>query len=466
MTYAGRRGDRIAAGGLFSLTLLLGGGSVVFPIQRMIVEFGAVLILAWFCLRGWRAERGMAANVGLAIIGLTIALILVQLVPLPPAWWQALPGRALPAEVLSVAGAPDQWLPISLDATTTRATLFYFLVPAMLFVATLHLDRDGHRLLLILFAGFAMVNALLVVLQAQGVTALTMYWTTATRPGFGLFANKNHCAVLLVAAMPTSVAVCQDLLRARSQATRYMASAAVLVLLALTVFGCLSRAGLAVMPVGLGAALLIAARDRLSRRTIALGAGIFVAVVLFAYVVLPRTYIVAETLQRFNADREGRYDFWPDVLAAIRTYFPVGSGLGTFVEVFTVHETLENVHLTYTNHAHSDYLEILLETGVAGVALVIAFLAWFSAIAWRRLRASWNGAGFAMVVSLTTAIIVLLVHSALDYPLRTLTMAGILAVAAAILASPLEFRGAISSPNRYGRHERSRRRTRQTHATA
>lgn len=439
MTYGTRHGDFIVTGVLFSLALLLGGGSLIFPIHRMIVELVAVFALGWFLVRGWRAERSLSAKVGIGIVALTFALILVQLVPLPPALWQSLPGRALPASVLAVVGEGDRWFPISLDAAATWATVFYFLVPAALFIATLHLDRTGQRVLLMVFVVFALLNAVLVALQAQGTSALTMYWTTESRPGFGLFANKNHCAVMLVIAMPAAAMLCQDLLRGRSPAAQYLASGAILALLAVTVFGCLSRAGLALLPVGLLAALLILVRRRMSPRTLMITAAIFVALLALAYVVLPRTHIVAEALNRFNADREGRYDFWPDVLRAIGTYFPIGSGLGTFVPVFTAHETLENVHQTYTNHAHSDYLEIMLETGVAGVALVGAFFAWFAATTWRRLRDNWSGPGFNMIVVATTAILVLLIHSGLDYPLRTLTLAGMMAICAAILASPAAF---------------------------
>jgi O-antigen ligase len=385
-----------------------------------------------------------------------MALILIQLVPLPPTLWQALPGRALPTSILASLGAAGAWMPLSLDPSTTEATVFYFLVPAMLYVTTLSLGRGGHRLLFLIFTVFALINALLVVLQAQGMTALTLYWTTPTRPGFGLFANKNHCATMLVVAMPIVVSTCGDLLRDRSAASRYMVSGIALTILAVTVFGCLSRAGLALMPLGLGAALLILLRGQVSKRTLLWGGIGFSALLLVAFVILPRTYIVAETLQRFGADREGRYDFWPDVITAIRAYAPVGSGLGTFVPVFTLHETLENVHLTYTNHAHSDYLEILLETGVAGGILILAFIIWFVLTAAKRLKDNWNTAGFDMIAAATTAILILLIHSGLDYPLRTLTLAGACAVLAAILASPAAFGSAKSAASRYGRRSRSR----------
>lgn len=457
MTYAGRRGDIIVAGALFGLTLLLGGGSVIFPMHRMVVELAAALALGWFCYKGWRAESGPAVFAGMAIILLTLLLILAQTVSLPPALWQALPGRGSAIAVFAAIGEPHHWFTWSLDPAATRASALFFLVPAILFVATVHLGRDDQWRLIMLFGGFALLNALLVTFQAQGYNGLTLYFTTPTRPGTGLFANKNHCAVMLVAAMPAIVAICQTLLRKQSLAARRTVCIGALVFLSLTVFGCLSRAGLALLPIGLGVSLLLIAREGVSRRTMIVGAIAFAAVLVVATVVLPRTFIIAQTLARFNTDSEGRYNFWPDVLTAIRTYFPAGSGLGTFVSVFNAQEALDNVHLTYTNHAHSDYLEIALETGLPGLILTLAFLLWFAGLAIRRLRDTWNGAGFEMVLIACTVIGLLLIHSGLDYPLRTLTLAGTAAVFAGILASPVEFRSAMPSSNRYGRRVRAQR---------
>ncbi|WP_322539813.1 O-antigen ligase family protein [Sphingomonas sanguinis] len=393
----------------------------------------------------------------MAIIVLTLLLILAQTVPLPPDVWHGLSGRETAAAVFAAIGQPQRWFPLSLDPAATRATAFFFLVPLTLFIATLHLDRRGQRLLVMMFAGFGILNALLVTVQAQGYNGLTLYFTTPTRPGTGLFANKNHCAVMLVATMPALIAICQTSLARYSTAARRMACIGTLVFLSLTVFGCLSRAGLALLPIGIVVSLVVMARDGVSRRTVIIGATVFVAILIAAIVILPRTFIVAETLARFNTDSEGRYNFWPDVVAAIRSYSPMGSGLGTFVSVFNAKEALDNVHLTYTNHAHSDYLEIALETGLPGVMMTLAFLSWFAVMAYRRLRENWNGAGMDMILIACTGITLLLVHSALDYPLRTLSLAGAMAVFAAILGSPVEFHSAIPGSNRYGHRVRARR---------
>jgi O-antigen ligase len=76
-------------------------------------------------------------------------------------------------------------------------------------------------------------------------------------------------------------------------------------------------------------------------------------------------------------------------------------------------------------------LEIALETGLPGVVLVLLFLAWLVRFAWNR----WNepqGDPFAQAATIASAAI--LAHSLVDFPLRTSAMAGVFAVAIALIA--------------------------------
>ncbi len=78
--------------------------------------------------------------------------------------------------------------------------------------------------------------------------------------------------------------------------------------------------------------------------------------------------------------------------------------------------------VAWVNHAHNDYLELLLETGLPGLLLMLAFLGWFvfqTTRVWRSPFASL----FAKAATIAAAAI--LVHSIVDYPLRT---AGIVAI--------------------------------------
>jgi O-antigen ligase len=112
---------------------------------------------------------------------------------------------------------------------------------------------------------------------------------------------------------------------------------------------------------------------------------------------------------------------------------PFGSGLGSFLRVYRTYESPDTVGNEYVVHAHNDYVELALELGVAGLILMILFLAWWliSALAiWRGGR----GGAFARAATIASAAI--LVHSLVDFPLRTAAIAACFAMCLALMAEP------------------------------
>ena len=88
---------------------------------------------------------------------------------------------------------------------------------------------------------------------------------------------------------------------------------------------------------------------------------------------------------------------------------------------------------TYVNHAHNDYLELALEGGMPAILLMIAFLAWWSLRAFAIWRSP-NAAELGRAACIASAAILL--HSLVDYPLRTAAIATIFAMALALMADP------------------------------
>jgi O-antigen ligase len=112
-------------------------------------------------------------------------------------------------------------------------------------------------------------------------------------------------------------------------------------------------------------------------------------------------------------------------------FMPWGSGLGSFLKVYRLYENPETVTSEYVVHAHNDYAELSLELGVAGIALILLFLAWWARAVWKVWR---NGEGgpFAAAASIGSAAI--LVHSLVDFPLRTAAVSVCFAMFVALLA--------------------------------
>ena len=130
---------------------------------------------------------------------------------------------------------------------------------------------------------------------------------------------------------------------------------------------------------------------------------------------------------------ESRQKFWSNSVSAIGDHWLLGSGIGTFRDIYPRYEDHSAVTRTFVNHAHNDYLEIALESGIPGILLLIAFFAWWI----RRASAIWRSATadrFAQAATIASAAI--LVHSFVDYPLRTAALSAIFAGCLAMMAQP------------------------------
>jgi O-antigen ligase len=129
----------------------------------------------------------------------------------------------------------------------------------------------------------------------------------------------------------------------------------------------------------------------------------------------------------------GRPYMWRTTWSAIRAYFPYGSGFGSFESVFRLFEDPDLVKSTFANHAHNDLLEFVLESGLPGVLLLLLFLGWFV----QRLWVIWfaeGGRRMALAKGASVALAAILLHSLVDYPVRTAAMAVVFGLCCALMA--------------------------------
>ncbi|OYU74186.1 MAG: hypothetical protein CFE32_18580, partial [Alphaproteobacteria bacterium PA3] len=126
----------------------------------------------------------------------------------------------------------------------------------------------------------------------------------------------------------------------------------------------------------------------------------------------------------------GRELIRSNAVPAAADFFPIGSGLGTFEEVYRRYETQSDVTSKFMNHAHNDYLEIALELGAPGLVLIALFLGWWL-LCFRRLLGGpftpYAWAGWLSVGGILT-------HSGWDYPLRTAALASVFALSCVFAA--------------------------------
>jgi O-antigen ligase len=228
---------------------------------------------------------------------------------------------------------------------------------------------------------------------------------------------------------------------------------ALLALLTLTIiFGLtstLSRAGLALLLVAGLSGLLLAwrhGRGQSRRRLLRFAIGANVVALILAF-----QFGFVGFMQR--AEQQGlKDDRWPVARitsqAAIAN-LPFGSGFGTFVPVYDEFAPRTLLAEAYVNHAHNDWLELWLTGGVPAIVLMVGFLAWFGVATfrlWSRDPPEAPVLDLALAEAASIVIVLLLLHSLVEFPLRTPTLSVLFAMACAFMIPPsrIEQRAQIS----------------------
>jgi O-antigen ligase len=424
----------IAAAILLALSFVFGGASREHALRLAVVELAALPLLVLAAGRLIRSGLWREHRFALALLGGLAAIPLVQLIPLPPAVWTGLPGRAEMVLALQLAGVQPAWAPLSVTPDLTWQGFLALLPPAAMFLAVLSAPQTLTARMVGFYMAAAVVGILLGTAQlASGGERLYPWTTTSAGSVTGFFANRNHLATMLLATLPFAAVFGAAVLRRRHDSRLPLWFAALFMgLVVIGLAAIRSRAGVIMFgPAAIAsllAAWIAAGRGRPNPALLALAGGLAAAVGAVAIMALP------PILARFDVQSapEGRFEGWPIVAEASQTYLPLGSGVGSFDAVFRSVEPLEQLDPTFFNHAHNEYLETWLEAGWLGAALIIAFLVWY----FRRLWAAW-AAGPSRERDLQRAasisLLVMLAHSGVDYPLRTATLAVLFALSAAIL---------------------------------
>jgi O-antigen ligase len=424
----------IAAAILLALSFVFGGASREHALRLALVELAALPLLVLSAERLIRSGLWREHRFVLALLGGVAAIPLIQLIPLPPAVWTALPGRDEMVLALQLAGVQPSWAPLTLTPDLTWQAVLALLPPAAMFLAVLSSSQAQTVRMIGFYLVAAVISVLLGAAQlASGGEALYLWATTSAGSVTGFFANRNHLATLLLACLPFAAVFGAAVLRRRSEQRLPLWFGALFMgLVVIGLAAIRSRAGVILFgPVAIAsllAAWIAAGRGRPGPGLLALTGGVAAAIGVVAILALP------PILARFDVQSapEGRFEGWPIVAEASNTYLPLGSGIGSFDAVFRSVEPLEQLDPTFFNHAHNEYLETWLEAGWLGAALILAFLIWYG----RRLWAAWK-AGPSRERDLqraaSIALLAMLAHSGVDYPLRTATLAVLFALCAAIL---------------------------------
>jgi O-antigen ligase len=423
----------IAPAYLFICLLL--GGSAQGIWQNMVLQLAGVAILAWAATAYVEEGLPSAAKPPLFLGAAGIAFVILQLVPVSPALW-AHGARSRIAEGFALLGRPVPPMPMSVTPYESLSTLLSFIPPLALFCAIARARAYRPSWLAIALLAGTVAGILLGALQVSSAADASpwyLYQDTNRGAAVGFFANANHMATLLVIGLPFAAALAASgsSTSVQRHSAVVMILAAVALLLIVGIFLNHSLAGYALAVPVIAASTLILPLQRRWRPLVAAIAAFFI---IAAIVALSSSAIGGTRVgQDARTSVQSRQQILVTTSEAIRDYMPFGSGLGSFLRVYRTYESPDTVGNEYVVHAHNDYVELALELGVAGLILMILFLAWWliSALAiWRGGR----GGAFARAATIASAAI--LVHSLVDFPLRTAAIAACFAMCLALMAEP------------------------------
>jgi hypothetical protein len=422
---------------------ITGGSSRVDSLGQIGARISGIVVIAALMIAKRQVGCAIAVQFTLALT----ATIAVQLIPLPPSWWQHLDSRSLFASgdqalLLSV------WRPLSISPDLTLDALLSIIPVISTVVAFGALRRDGLFIVVPTICAIIGGSALLGVAQiAGGPSSSLRYYELHGDGAVGLFANRNHAGLLLALGLP-ALAPWFELQRGVGNAVvrvLFFVGVAVILMIVLLLNG--SRAGLTLGLLGglVAAAMLLWNRQnwpirRLGRWSVAAAA---VVILIGGTTVALRPTVLARFIDIGVAD-DLRGALAPLLRQMAVDYFPFGSGFGTFPVAYRIYEPFALLRIEYVNAAHNDWAQLLIESGLAGGLLLVAFLIW-----WMRATIRLGtDSGIAGRGSLTaddlmawlgwTITAFVMLASIVDYPMRTPLIASLFALGCCMMLSRRE----------------------------
>jgi len=389
----------------------------------MVVRLMAVICLAAAIVK-LSTARLQGVRIPLALLALLAIWMVLQLVPLPPSIWTTLPGRERLASAANTVGMPQPWMAISIVPMRTLNSLLALLIPAAALVMTAWLPKETWMTQIRIIVAVGVVSAVLALVQISGSPDSSWYLYNVRQKGgaVGLFANRNHQAVLLATMFPMLAVLGVRAARVRGRGLAVALSCmAIAIFLLPLIFITGSRGGLVVAAVSLIATMALVwpfmRKLQLSRKWLAVGGGLvaIVALGLVATLLSDRS-LAMKRLTETDVGEEQRVLVVEPIVRLIRENLPIGTGFGTFDPAFRAIEPYSQLFRTYLNHAHSDPLEFVSDGGVPAACILLAFVFWWlktTFTIWARPRVG----DTARMATIVTAL--LMISSLVDYPLRT-----------------------------------------------
>lgn len=387
------------------------GGSASIPLYEM-----GLSIFALFCLLvvAWSGTSPKIDGPPRWFIVAFLSLVAIQLMPLPNVIWNGLPQAHFTESLLPNPQLESMWKSLSIVPDDTLYSLIAAAPALFILWLVSGLIQSEKHFIANLMVLSVLCQALIGIAQAAGVLKFSIYDYHHQKVAIGLFASRNHFADLILMGTSLMFAVRQSWSLKHGGLVSEMFFHTLLLVFLLAMIGSASRAGLALflLLVVISYALSISRNHRF----IFIATAVLLAAVIWTNLeLLPQTGIVKTTFARFEITDDGRWDIWKNSWVVAHSYWPFGAGIGVFQQAYEQGEPLQSVNMPYINDAHNEYLQIIIETGMALFLFLISFIVW---VIINKVKVITDE--FLIFSPIFIGAIIL--HSAVDYPLRVIAV--------------------------------------------
>ncbi|TKD48553.1 MAG: O-antigen ligase domain-containing protein [Mesorhizobium sp.] len=388
--------DKYILGSVLFISLLIGGGTASGLYTDTLIEILAIISAAAVLSKpsGQRVPHSV-----LWLLIFAMAVVILQIIPLPAAIFRGLRPELLLADSGLVGETRFRF--VSVGVGRTIECLLYLVALAAFFLSVLRLRAEQvHALLPFFFMG-VVCNGLAGAIQYSLSDDIAIEGLLPFTINAGLFANENHFAALLFVSIP--FVAYYGLFRGHLLSGSLGLATLLLLLLAVG-----SRAGVLIgLAITVLSIVFLSARSRVSGLSV-----LAVFIGLSVYTIGAWTKIDPDAID----PAFGRGEIARTTIEGIKENWATGVGFGNFQKAYQIYEKEGMIFKKYVNHAHNEYLEIVFEGGALAVLLMALYFVMLFTTLTKIRRDPLQKAAFLSVSFL-------LIHSLVDYPLRTEALA-------------------------------------------
>jgi len=260
---------------------------------------------------------------------------------------------------------------------------------------------------LAIYGSFYAIFAVLQGFTSEG----RIYWAIKPRAGtvYGSYVNHNHYAGLMELMLPIVLALAfSGAVRGAKRGLLVFAAT----LMAASVFLCQSRGGMFAVTVEMVLLAIFWMRQFSPRKS---------AVIFVLFCLVTASFLAWIAPQQIGSRITDTHDpaRWLIHRDSIRMFAAhpfLGSGFGTFATAFPRYRVFYDGF--FVNYAHDDYLQLLLETGLAGFGVAVWFVVVLYREGLRNLRSARLSQAAVISIAALAGCTGLLVHSFMDFNLH------------------------------------------------